>query len=171
MAKFLLSLPDLMLQDLQAYCEGKRYEKSEFIRSIIRDKIYPNDIIDSLKFEKDRHPQKTMEAIVPTPIPELKKQIKTIEDAPNIKPIEEVSQPVGRCEQCHRLQSVKLTEYIDSGTFEHIRQNLCTDCIVKIPQEQRLERPITLNKLAVSDRPNLDNSFRPVPKPIKKKKK
>lgn len=46
MTKVLLSLPDNIIQDLDTYCSKLNYERSEFIRMIIREVIYPKDIQD-----------------------------------------------------------------------------------------------------------------------------
>jgi len=40
MKKVLVSMPEQLVVDLDAYCGVYHYERSEFIRSIVRDKIY-----------------------------------------------------------------------------------------------------------------------------------
>lgn len=44
MAKILLSITEKLLKDLDLYCSRLNYERSEFLRTLIREVIYPKDI-------------------------------------------------------------------------------------------------------------------------------
>lgn len=40
MSRILLTIPDELLHQFDAYCEKYSYERSEFIKSLIRDKLF-----------------------------------------------------------------------------------------------------------------------------------
>lgn len=42
--KISINLPEELLKDMDKVCLDEKYERSEFIRTAIRDRIYPKDI-------------------------------------------------------------------------------------------------------------------------------
>ena len=53
MKRFHILLPDSLLEDVVSYCREFKYERSEFIRSLIRNKIYA-DKRPLLKSKEDK---------------------------------------------------------------------------------------------------------------------
>lgn len=53
--KILISMPEKLTRDLDTYCQNFHFERSELIRSLIRDRIYGTPGLDAEKIVLDDH--------------------------------------------------------------------------------------------------------------------
>lgn len=64
MSKILLSIPPQMLKDFDAYLEKYSYERSEFIRRLIRGVVYPLDILPEVAGKKEKNIDEIVDEVV-----------------------------------------------------------------------------------------------------------
>lgn len=85
MSKILLSIPDELLKDMDSYCAKLSYERSEFVRMLVRNVLYPlaippNDIPVITTMEgnpvfKEDVPHNGTPALVPIPdLPRIREE-------------------------------------------------------------------------------------------------
>jgi hypothetical protein len=111
MARIMVTLPDNLLEAADKYCEKYDYERTEFIRSSIRQKVYG----------------KPTEPIIPKDI------LKEAEDkAAHLGPVL-VDESFGICPNCFikKPKPLTLVTYLDNDQVR-VNGSFCFDCINKM---------------------------------------
>jgi hypothetical protein len=109
MARVLFSLPDELLSDLDAICYKNKFDRSEFLRKLIRDY--------------------SMGVKVPSIMNYIKEDVKLFDKVPDKTSIED-----GFCVKCKKKASIVETKWEDIEGNKHDMW-LCKSCFSKLKSE------------------------------------
>lgn len=132
--KILLSIPDDLMKRLDEHCERYSFERSEFLRSLIRGVVYPKDISASDMARSSTVEQVPVKDEVAGPSPAVPAKIYDVlwEDS-NWMPVKKERLPIGYCSTWHGqgekrpLYSVTKHDVMNKILWKKL---LCRECVI-----------------------------------------